>query len=120
MDDKVNLGEKFGRFAETWSPKIIGEVNDNYVKIAKIQGEFIWHVHAVEDEMFLVVKGRMTLKLRNRDIDLAEGDLYIVPAGIEHCPVAEDECHIMMIEPKTTLNTGMVRDARTVDAPEWI
>lgn len=118
--DKVNLADKFARFAEQWQPKIIGELNDSEVKIAKIQGAFVWHAHENEDEMFLIVKGRMTMRLRDGDVDLTEGEIFIVPRGVEHCPVAEEECHILMVEPKGTLNTGNAKGERTVERPERI
>ena len=118
--DKVNLAEKFSRFDEHWSPKIAGELNDSYVKLVKVQGEFVWHQHAEEDELFLVVKGRLLLKLRDGDVWLEEGELAIVPRGVEHCPVAEEEAHVVLLEPKTTLNTGDVRDERTVTELERI
>jgi len=118
--DKVNLAAKFAAFQEQWSPKIVGEVNDAHVKLVKIQGEFVWHSHAGEDEMFLVVKGRMIVKLRERDVELAEGEFFIVPKGVEHCPVADEECQILMIEPKGTLNTGDAGGERTVIEPERI
>jgi mannose-6-phosphate isomerase-like protein (cupin superfamily) len=112
--DKVNLAEKLGRFADTWSPKIVGEINDAYVKLVKLKGEFIWHHHDHEDEMFLVVKGRLLMRLRDRDIHLGEGEFVIIPRGVEHLPVADDECHVLLLEPKTTLNTGQVTNERTV------
>ena len=118
--NKVNLADKFARFAEQWQPKIIGELNDSEVKIAKIQGAFVWHAHENEDEMFLIVKGRMTMRLRDGDVDLTEGEIFIVPRGVEHCPVAEEECHILMVEPKGTLNTGNAKGERTVERPERI
>ncbi len=118
--DKVNLAGKFAAFDERWSPKIVGEVNDAHVKLVKIQGEFVWHSHAGEDEMFLVVKGRMIVKLRERDVELAEGEFFVVPKGVEHCPVADEECQILMIEPKGTLNTGDAGGERTVIEPERI
>ena len=118
--DKVNLAGKFDAFDERWSPRIVGEINDAHVKLAKIQGEFVWHSHETADEMFLVIKGRMTIRLRERDVDLTEGEFFIVPKGVEHCPVADEECWILMIEPKGTLNTGDVGGERTVDEPEWI
>ena len=118
--EKVNLAEKFSLFDEQWSPKIAGELNDSYVKLVKVQGEFVWHQHAEEDELFLVVKGRLLLKLRDRDVWLEEGEFAIVPRGVEHCPVAEEEAHVMLLEPKTTLNTGDVQDERTVTELERI
>ncbi len=116
--DKISLQERFSRFTEQWSPKIIGEINDASVKIAKLQGEFLWHAHEHEDEMFYVFKGVLTVKLRDKDIHLTEGECVIIPQGVEHMPVAEDEVWVMMIEPKGTLNTGNVQSDRTVVAPE--
>lgn len=118
--DKVNLAEKFSRFSDQWSPKIVGELNGSEVKIAKILGEFVWHAHENEDEMFLVVKGRMTIRMRDGDVHLEEGEFFVVPRGVEHCPVAEEECQILMLEPKGTLNTGNVVGERTVESPERI
>lgn len=111
MLEKVNLAEKFSRFSETWSPKIVGEVQGMHVKIAKLKGEFIWHHHDDEDEMFFIVKGRLLIKFRDQDVWLDEGEFLVVPRGVEHCPVAEDEVHLMMFEPVGTLNTGNVADS---------
>jgi mannose-6-phosphate isomerase-like protein (cupin superfamily) len=113
MLEKVNLSEKFRLFAEHWSPKIAGEVNDSYVKLVKFQGDFVWHKHDTEDEMFLVVKGSITVRLRDGDVRLEEGEFVIVPRGVEHMPVAEEEAHVILFEPKTVLNTGDVRNERT-------
>jgi mannose-6-phosphate isomerase-like protein (cupin superfamily) len=115
MIDKVKLSEKFSKFDELWSPKVVGEVNDLYVKLAKIQGEFVWHHHDDEDELFLVVKGRLKMRLRERDIWVEEGEFIIIPRGVEHLPVAEEETHLLLFEPKTTLNTGNLRNDRTVE-----
>src|SRR5213595_3212557 len=112
---KVNLTEMFGRFQEQWSPKIVGAVNDNLVKLTKLKGEFVWHHHEREDELFLVVKGRLRMQLRDREVWVNEGEFAIVPKGVEHLPVARDEVHVLLIEPKTTLNTGNVRNERTVE-----
>lgn len=112
--DKVNLAEKFSLFADHWSPKIVGELNDSYVKVVKLKGEFVWHHHEKEDEMFLVVKGKLLIRLRDRDFWLQEGEFVIIPKGVEHLPVAEEEAHILLLEPKTTLNTGNVRSERTL------
>ena len=116
--EKVNLAEKFSRFSEQWSPKVVGELNGSEVKIAKIQGEFVWHQHADADEMFLVVNGRMTIRMHDGDVELGEGEFFVVPRGVEHCPVAAEECQILMLEPKGTLNTGNVESERTVADPE--
>lgn len=112
---KVKLSEKFTRFDERWSPKIVGELNDAYVKVVKLEGEFVWHHHDDEDELFWVVSGRLRMELRDGEVILDPGELLVVPKGVEHRPVAEGETHVVLIEPKTTLNTGNVRDERTVD-----
>src|SRR5205085_8131036 len=107
--EKVNLAEKFSRFHEHWQPKIAGELNDAYVKLVKFQGEFVWHHHEREDELFLVVKGEFMMRFRDRDVPVREGEFLIVPRGVEHMPVAEREVHVLLVEPKTTLNTGNER-----------
>ena len=112
--DKVNINEKFSRFSEYWSPKIAGELNDSYVKLVKLKGEFIWHQHEREDELFLVVKGTLRMRFRDRDVELREGEFIIVPRGVEHLPVAEEEVHVILLEPKSTLNTGNVTNERTI------
>ena len=112
--DKVNLAEKFSLFADHWSPKIVGELNDSYVKVVKLKGEFVWHHHEKEDEMVLVIKGKLLIRLRDRDLWLQEGEFVIIPKGVEHLPVAEEEAHVLLLEPKTTLNTGNVRSERTL------
>lgn len=118
--EKVNLAEKFRLFQEYWSPKIVGEVNDCYLKLVKFKGEFVWHHHDVEDEMFLVVKGRFLMKLKDRNIQLEEGEFIIIPRGVEHMPVADEEVEVLLIEPKTTLNTGNVKNQRTVEVLQRI
>ena len=117
--DKINLREKFARFTEQWRPKIVADVNDYHVKLVRVQGEFVWHRHEDTDELFLVVQGRMTIKLRDGDVVLDEGELYVVPRGVEHKPVAEQEAHILLLEPVGTVNTGDAGGERTVQA-EWI
>jgi mannose-6-phosphate isomerase-like protein (cupin superfamily) len=112
--EKVNLAEKFSLFDEYWSPRIVGELNDSYVKLAKFKGEFVWHQHEAEDELFLVIKGQLRIKLRDGEIDLDAGEFTIIPHGVEHLPIADKEAHILLLEPKTTLNTGEVVSARTV------
>jgi len=119
MTEVINLTEKFSLFSEQWHPKIAGELNDSFVKLAKVQGEFVWHHHENEDELFLVVKGTLTIKLRDKDLTIREGEFAIIPKGVEHMPAAEKEVWIMMLEPKTTSNTGNVENERTVEA-EWI
>lgn len=117
---RVNLAEKFSMFQDCWSPKIVGELNGQYVKLVKLKGDFVWHHHEVEDELFLVVKGRLCIKLRDRDMWLEEGELFIVPKGVEHKPVADEEVHVLLFEPKSTLNTGTQRNEMTVEELEWI
>jgi mannose-6-phosphate isomerase-like protein (cupin superfamily) len=115
----IRLGEKFGLFKEHRKPKIIAELNDSYLKAVKVKGEFIWHHHDTEDELFLVTKGRLTIKLKDKDLQLREGELVVIPRGVEHKPVAKEEVELFLLEPKTTLNTGNVRNERTTKA-EWI
>ena len=110
----VNLAEKLSKVNEYWTPKIVGELNDSYVKAVKFKGAFVWHHHDDEDEMFLVVKGRMRMRFRDRNVLVSPGEFIIVPKGVDHMPEAEDEVHIVLLEPKTTLNTGNVRNERTV------
>ncbi|HMG36116.1 MAG TPA: cupin domain-containing protein [Blastocatellia bacterium] len=112
--EKISLAEKFNSFTDQWSPKIAGEINDSYVKLVKLRGEFVWHQHDVEDELFLVVKGQLTIKLRDGDINLNEGEFVIIPRGVEHLPIASEEAHVVLLEPKSTLNTGNVTSDRTV------
>lgn len=108
MLEKVNLSEKFGLFTEHWSPKIAGEVGDAYVKLVKLRGEFVWHKHDDEDEMFFVIKGEITISLRDGDVRLGEGEFVIIPRGVEHKPFAAEEACVLLFEPKTVLNTGDV------------
>ena len=113
--EKVNLTEKFDLFDEYWSPKIVGELNGQHVKLVKLRGEFVWHHHEAEDELFLVIKGQLVIKLREKGITLKEGEFVIVPRGVEHKPIAEEEAHVLLFEPKSTLNTGNVRNERTTE-----
>jgi mannose-6-phosphate isomerase-like protein (cupin superfamily) len=115
---KVNLAEALARFGEHWSPKIVGQVNDTQVKLAKLRGEFVWHRHDDEDELFLVVKGELLMKLRDGDIEIGEGEFVIIPRGVEHLPVAREEVHVLLVEPCSTLNTGNVGNERTIDQVE--
>jgi mannose-6-phosphate isomerase-like protein (cupin superfamily) len=110
----INLKAKFGLFSDYCSPKVLGEVNDCQIKAVKLKGEFVWHHHDNEDELFLVVKGTLRMKFRGREATVREGEFVIVPRGVEHCPVADEEVHIVLIEPKSTLNTGNVVNERTV------
>ena len=111
--EKVNLAKKFSQFAEHWSPKIVGELNGQMVKLVKFVGPFTWHHHDNEDEMFLVVKGKFTMELRDGNIELNEGEFLIVPRGVEHRPNAAEEAEVLLFEPAATLNTGNVRDEFT-------
>jgi mannose-6-phosphate isomerase-like protein (cupin superfamily) len=111
---KVNLRDKFALFNEKWSPKIVGELNGQLVKLVKFIGPFVWHHHDTEDELFLVVKGRFRMEFRDRNVWLEEGEFLIVPRGVEHRPVAEEEAHVLLFEPATTVNTGNVTNERTV------
>ena len=117
--DKINLSEKFALFSEQWRPKIVGELNDAHVKLAKLQGEFVWHQHENEDEMFMIHKGRLLIKFRDKDVWLNEGEFLIIPKGTEHKPVAEEEVELILIEPKTTVNTGDTQSERTTES-EWL
>lgn len=116
----INIKEKFNQFSEYWSPKIIGELNDSYIKLAKFKGNFTWHSHEHEDEMFLVVKGRLTIKLHDKDLLLEEGECCVIPKGVEHCPVADEEVHVMLLELKSVLNTGDKLTEQTVEKLDWI
>ena len=118
--DRVNLAEKFSQIAEHWSPKIVGELNGQHVKLAKFQGPFHWHHHESEDELFLVVKGSFRMDFRGRSVTLHEGEFLIVPRGVEHCPVADDEVCVLLFEPSGTLNTGNVRNERTIEQLECL
>jgi mannose-6-phosphate isomerase-like protein (cupin superfamily) len=118
--ERVSLVEKLNSFQDYWSPKIVGEVNDSFVKLVKLKGEFVWHHHEAEDELFLVVKGSLLIRLRDRDVRVEEGEFVIIPRGVEHLPVAEEEVHVLLLEPKSTLNTGNVANERTVAALDRI
>ena len=116
----VNLAEKFAKFQDYWNPRILGELNDCQVKAVKIKGEFVWHHHDHEDELFLVVQGTLRMRFRDRDELIREGEFIIVPRGVEHLPVADEEVHIILLEPQTTLNTGNIENERTVRELEHI
>ncbi|HUO35596.1 MAG TPA: cupin domain-containing protein [Candidatus Acidoferrum sp.] len=118
--DTVNLREKFGKVKDFWSPKIVGELNDSYVKVVKLKGEFVWHHHDNEDELFLVIQGKLKMRFRDREEEIHPGEFIIVPKGVEHLPVAEEEVHLVLLEPKTTLNTGNITNERTVAELERI
>ncbi len=117
--EKVNLAQKFSLFAEHWSPRIVGELNDSYVKLVKLQGEFVWHKHEAEDELFFVVAGTLRILLRDGEVVLEPGEFAVVPRGVEHCPVAEQEVQVMLLEPKSTVNTGDAGGERTV-GEQWL
>lgn len=119
MPPVINLAHKLSLFSDHWHPRIVGELNDSHVKLVKVKGEFVWHHHEQEDELFLVIKGRLCMKLRDGDQWINEGEFIIIPKGVEHCPVAEEETHLLLLEPKPTLNTGNVENERTVQA-DWI
>jgi mannose-6-phosphate isomerase-like protein (cupin superfamily) len=118
--EKVNVAQKFDLFSDYWSPKIAAELNDSYVKLAKFKGEFVWHHHENEDELFFVTKGQLQIKLRDGEVRIGAGEFVVIPRGVEHMPVAEEEVHVILIEPKTTLNTGNVVGEKTVARLEKI
>jgi mannose-6-phosphate isomerase-like protein (cupin superfamily) len=115
----INITQKFSLIQEFWQPKIAGELNDSYIKFARLKGEFIWHKHEIEDELFLVIKGNLRILLRDKELSIAEGEFVIIPHGVEHLPVADEEVHVVLIEPKSTLNTGNVHSERTIQS-RWI
>ncbi|MDH3455365.1 MAG: cupin domain-containing protein [Gemmatimonadota bacterium] len=116
----INLRQKLGGIHDYWHPRIVGELNGQHVKLAKLKGEFLWHRHADEDELFLVISGILTLHFRDGEATLHEGECCIVPRGVEHRPVAEEEVHVLLFEPTGTINTGTDRNERTIDRLEWI
>lgn len=116
--ERIDLREKLARFDERWSPRVVAELNGQHVKLAKLEGEFVWHAHVDEDELFLVLEGRLRIELRDGAVELGPGQMVVVPRGVEHRPVAAGEVHVLLFEPAGTLNTGNVRDERTVDEPE--
>lgn len=120
MISKVNLADKFRQFDDYWHPRIVGELNDSYIKLAKLKGDFVWHKHLDEDEMFLVLKGELLIHLRDQDILLREGESVVIPRGVEHFPVAEEEVHVLLLEPKSTLHTGDVVTDQTVTTKDWV
>lgn len=117
MPDVINLSEKLSRFEDHWSPKVIADLNDSHVKLAKVKGEFVWHNHQNEDELFLILDGRLRIEFRDRTLELGPGEMVVIPKGVDHRPVAMEEVHLMLIEPKAILHTGGVPDPRTVT--EW-
>jgi mannose-6-phosphate isomerase-like protein (cupin superfamily) len=117
---KINLSEKLSKFTAHWSPKIVAELNGQHVKLVKFRGEFVWHSHEHEDELFYVVRGSFKMELRDRTVELREGEMFVVPRGVEHRPVADEEVAVMLFEPAATLNTGNAGGDKTVAQPEWI
>ena len=118
--EKVNLAQKLSTFDELWSPKVVADLNGQQVKLVKVKGEFVWHHHDDEDELFLILSGRLKMELRDGDIWLEKGEFLVVPRGVDHRPVAEEEVHLLLFEPASTLNTGNVRNERTVEQPARI
>jgi mannose-6-phosphate isomerase-like protein (cupin superfamily) len=116
----INFQEKFSKFSERWQPKNIAQMNDYHFKIAKVQGEFIWHDHPETDEVFIIIQGQLELQLRDGSVTLNEGEMFVVPKGVEHKPFAKEECHILLIEPAGTLNTGDIVNERTAANDVWI
>lgn len=117
---KINLKEKFNGFQEHWSPKIVGALNGQHVKLAKVKGEFVWHQHQDEDEMFFIVKGQLNIEFKTEAVTLNEGEMLIVPKGVEHRPVAADEVWLLLFEPESTKHTGETQSERTVTQQDWI
>jgi mannose-6-phosphate isomerase-like protein (cupin superfamily) len=118
MDDKVNLAEKLGHLDKPYSPGIVGYLNDYKVMVVKLLGEFVWHKHDDTDDFFYVLSGRLTIQLRDRDVRLEEGELFVVPRGVEHCPKADEEAHVLLIEPRDTVNTGDAGGELTAESAE--
>ena len=120
MIEVVNLADKFSLIQDQWDPKVIAQLNDYHLKIAKIQGEFVWHSHPETDEVFIVIQGDLTIHLRNGELQLAPGELCVIPRGVDHKPAADQECQILMVEPAGTLNTGDAGGERTIEQIDWI
>jgi mannose-6-phosphate isomerase-like protein (cupin superfamily) len=120
MIKKINIAEKFDLFDEIWVPKIAAELNNDYVKLDKFHGEFLWHKHDDEDELFLVVKGDIVVKFRDGDVHVSEGEFIVIPKGVEHKPTAEKVSHVLIVEPKNALNTGDVQDEMTLPDLDWV
>ena len=120
LSEKINLNEKYSKFSKYWSPRIIAEMNDYQFKLAKIKGEFVWHDHKHTDETFIVIEGEMTLKFRGSEVKLSEGEMYVVPKGVEHKPCAENECKILVVEPRGVINTGDAGGELTINEDMWV
>jgi mannose-6-phosphate isomerase-like protein (cupin superfamily) len=117
---KINLEDKFLKFSDYWSPRIVAELNDYQIKLAKLKGEFTWHDHQDTDEAFIVISGSMSIELRDRKIELSEGEMFVVPKGVEHKPCSEEECHVMLIEPRGVINTGEAGGELTAGNDVWV
>ena len=120
LSKKINFKKKYSKFTKHWSPRIIAEMNDYQFKLAKIKGEFVWHDHKDTDETFIVLEGEMILKLRNQDVKLTKGEMFVVPKGVEHKPCAESECKILVVEPRGVVNTGDAGGDLTINEDLWI
>ena len=120
LSEKINFKEKYSKFTKHWSPRIIAEMNDYQFKLAKIKGEFVWHDHKDTDETFIVIEGEMTLKLRDKNIELSQGEMYVVPKGVEHKPCAINECKILVVAPRGVVNTGDAGGELTINGDNWI
>ena len=120
LSDKINLTEKFSKFTKQWSPRVIAEMNDYQFKIAKIKGEFVWHDHKDTDETFIVIEGEMSIKFRDGEVKLSQGEMFVVPKGVEHKPCAEEECKILVVEPRGVINTGEAGGKFTMMEDIWI
>lgn len=118
--EPVNLAAKLALFSEHWSPKIVAALNDYEIKVVKLQGDFTWHDHKDTDEFFLVLSGQMTIEMRDRSVELRAGELFVVPKGVEHCPHATEECHVLLIEPAGVMNTGEAGGVQTAPRDQWI
>ena len=118
--NKINLNEKYSKFTKHWSPRVIAEMNDYQFKIAKIKGEFVWHNHKDTDETFIVIEGKMSIKLRDGEVELSKGEMFVVPKGVEHKPCAENECKILVVEPRGVINTGDVGGELTITEEKWV
>ena len=118
--DAINFDHKLALFREYWTPKIIAEMNDYQLKLVKLQGEFVWHAHAQTDEVFIVLSGAMEIRFRDGAVALAEGEMFVVPKGVEHKPVADQECHVLLVEPRGVVNTGQTGGAKTAEQDVWI
>ena len=119
-DGAINLRDKLSKFSDHWSPRVVAEMNDYQFKLARLNGEFVWHAHADTDEVFIVIEGSMTLEFRERAVPLAAGEMYVVPKGVEHRPVAPEECCVMLVEPRGVVNTGEARGAYTAPNDVWV